>query len=245
MQNTLLVAQETADEVKKSSEQKSAVLMKETEIECKKQQEEIAKYCDKMKYDSELEANRIKSDAETYAEKIRKEADEYAARARSQADDYDKLTRSDADSYAAGPVSYTHLVKLYFMVGLPGETEEDVEEIIRLVRRVRARMEELGHKGELTLSVNAFVPKPFTPYQWSPLEEVKELKQRFKQLQNGLKKERRIRLLTESLKETVLQAALARGDRRLSAVLLLAAREEIGLKDAFRRAEIDLSLIHI
>ena len=100
-------------------------------------------------------------------------------------------------------------------------------------------MEELGHKGELTLSVNAFVPKPFTPYQWSPLEEVKELKQRFKQLQNGLKKERRIRLLTESLKETVLQAALARGDRRLSAVLLLAAREEIGLKDAFRRAEID------
>lgn len=130
-------------------------------------------------------------------------------------------------------------VKLYFMVGLPGETEEDVEEIIRLVCRVRARMEELGHKGELTLSVNAFVPKPFTPYQWSPLEEVKELKQRFKQLQNGLKKERRIRLLTESLKETVLQAALARGDRRLSAVLLLAAREEIGLKDAFRRAEID------
>lgn len=102
MQNTLLVAQETADEVKKSSEQKSAVLMKETEIECKKQQEEIAKYCDKMKYDSELEANRIKSDAETYAEKIRKEADEYASRARSQADDYDKLTRSDADSYAAG-----------------------------------------------------------------------------------------------------------------------------------------------
>lgn len=102
MQNTLLVAQETADEVKKSSEQKSAVLMKETEIECKKQQEEIAKYCDKMKYDSELEANRIKSEAETYAEKIRKEADEYAARARSQADDYDKLTRSDADSYAAG-----------------------------------------------------------------------------------------------------------------------------------------------
>lgn len=102
MQNTLLVAQETADEVKKSSEQKSAVLMKETEIECKKQQEEIAKYCDTMKYDSELEANRIKSDAETYAEKIRKEADEYAARARSQADDYDKLTRSDADSYAAG-----------------------------------------------------------------------------------------------------------------------------------------------
>lgn len=72
MQNTLLVAQETADEVKKSSEQKSAVLMKETEIECKKQQEEIAKYCDKMKYDSELEANRIKSDAETYAEKSAK-----------------------------------------------------------------------------------------------------------------------------------------------------------------------------
>ena len=106
-------------------------------------------------------------------------------------------------------------IKLYFMIGLPGETDEDIDEMIAMVHRVRYRMDELGHKGDLILSVNAFIPKPFTPYQWSPLEDVKVLKHRFKILQNGFRKDRRIRLLTESLKETLLQAALARGDRRL------------------------------
>ena len=64
-------------------------------------------------------------------------------------------------------------IKLYFMIGLPGETDEDIDEMIALVHRVRSRMNELGHKGDLILSVNAFIPKPFTPYQWSPLEDVK------------------------------------------------------------------------
>ena len=125
-------------------------------------------------------------------------------------------------------------IKLYFMIGLPGETDEDIDEMIALVHRVRSRMDELGHKGDLVLSVNAFIPKPFTPYQWSPLEEVKVLKRRFKTLQNGFRKDRRIRLLTESLKETVLQATLARGNRRLSKVLLWAAENRTGLKEAFQ-----------
>ena len=130
-------------------------------------------------------------------------------------------------------------IKLYFMIGLPGETEEDIEEMIALAHRVRRRMDALGHTGDLTLSVNAFVPKPFTPYQWSPLDEVKTLKRKFKLLQNGFKTDRRIRLLTESLKETILQAALARGDRRLGQVLLWAAENRTGLKEAFRFAGID------
>ena len=125
-------------------------------------------------------------------------------------------------------------IKLYFMIGLPGETDEDIDEMIALVHRVRSRMNELGHKGDLILSVNAFIPKPFTPYQWSPLEDVKVLKHRFKILQNGFRKDRRIRLLTESLKETLLQAALARGDRRLGKVLLWAAENRTGLKEAFQ-----------
>ena len=125
-------------------------------------------------------------------------------------------------------------IKLYFMIGLPGERDEDIEEMIALVHRVRNRMDELGHKGDLILSVNAFIPKPFTPYQWSPLEKVKVLKRRFKMLQNGFSKDRRVRLLTESLKETVLQAALARGDRQLGRVLLWAAENRTGLKEAFQ-----------
>lgn len=125
-------------------------------------------------------------------------------------------------------------IKLYFMIGLPGEADEDIDEMIALVHRVRNRMDELGHKGDLVLSVNAFIPKPFTPYQWSPLENLKVLKRRFKMLQNGFKKDRRIRLLTESLKETVLQAVLARGNRQLGKVLLWAAENRTGLKEAFQ-----------
>lgn len=130
--------------------------------------------------------------------------------------------------------------KLYFMIGLPGESDGDIAEIIALVHRVRTRMDELGHKGDLVLSVNAFVPKPFTPYQWSPLEDPGTLKRRFKQLQNGFKKDRRIRLLTESLKGTLLQAVLARGDRRLAPALAAAAVESVEVKGALQRQGIDL-----
>ena len=125
-------------------------------------------------------------------------------------------------------------IKLYFMIGLPGEADDDINEMIELVHRVRSRMDELGHKGDLILSVNAFIPKPFTPYQWSPLEDIKVLKRRVKMLQNGFKKDKRIRLLTESLKETVLQAVLARGNRQIGNVLLWAAENRTGLKEAFQ-----------
>ena len=125
-------------------------------------------------------------------------------------------------------------IKLYFMIGLPGEEDEDIEEMVALVHRVRKRMDELGHKGDLVLSVNAFIPKPFTPYQWSPLEDIRILKRRFKMLQSGFRKDKRIRLLAESLKETVLQAVLARGDRQLGKVLLWAAENRAGLKEAFQ-----------
>ena len=133
--------------------------------------------------------------------------------------------------------------KLYFMIGLPGESDEDIEEMVALVHRVRKRMDELGHTGDLVLSVNAFVPKPFTPYQWSPLENIKTLKRRFKLLQTGFKKDRRIRLLTESLKETVLQAVLARGNRKLGTVLQWANAHQAGLKEALQSNGMDPELL--
>ena len=123
-------------------------------------------------------------------------------------------------------------IKLYFMIGLPGETDDDIEEMIRLVHRVRARMDELGHKGDLVLSVNPFIPKPFTPFQWSPMAPLPVLKKRIRALQAGFRKDRRIRLLTESLKESVQQAVLSRGTRRLGAVLQKALDEGTGFKEA-------------
>lgn len=107
MQSTLVVAQETADEVKKSSRQKAEMLTRETELACNKQKESVMAFCNKLRADTEAEITRLKSEADAYAEKIRKQADEYAARTRSEADDYGKFTRTDADSYATGLRSKT------------------------------------------------------------------------------------------------------------------------------------------
>ena len=107
MQSTLVVAQETADEVKKNSMQKAEVLTKETELACNKQKEAAASFCNKLRADTEAEVTRMKSEADAYADKVRKMADEYASKTRVEADDYDKSTRTDADSYALGLRSKT------------------------------------------------------------------------------------------------------------------------------------------
>ena len=107
MQSTLVVAQETADEVKKSSLQKAQVLTRETELACNKQKESAIAFCNKLRADTEAEITRMKSEADAYAEKVRKMADEYASKTRGEADDYDKSTRTDADSYALGLRSKT------------------------------------------------------------------------------------------------------------------------------------------
>ena len=107
MQSTLVVAQETADEVKKSSLQKAQVLTRETELACNKQKESAIAFCNKLRADTEAEITRMKSEADAYAEKVRKMADEYASSTRGEADDYDKSTRTDADSYALGLRSKT------------------------------------------------------------------------------------------------------------------------------------------
>jgi radical SAM superfamily enzyme YgiQ (UPF0313 family) len=99
-------------------------------------------------------------------------------------------------------------IKLYFMLGLPGETDEDVEEIIALVR---------GFKGRVRLSVNPFIPKPHTPYQWAGFEDLGVLKRRMRLLKKEL------RCVFEDLRASFIQAAIARGDEALGEVLIDAA----------------------
>ncbi len=130
-------------------------------------------------------------------------------------------------------------IKLYYMIGLPGEEDEDIAQTAAMILRIRQEMDEIGNKGELVISVNGFVPKPFTPYQWAPLCDVRVLKKRFKMLGDALKKNRRIKLITESLKETVSQSVLARGDRRVGEALLKAHAEGKTLKAALKELGLD------
>lgn len=131
-------------------------------------------------------------------------------------------------------------IKLYYMIGLPSEEDEDIEEMIAMILRIRDKMDAVGNKGELVISVNGFVPKPFTPYQWAPLCDVRTLKRRFKMLNDGLKKNRHIKLITESLRESVVQAVLARGDRRIGEALLAAHESEQNLKSVLKERGVDI-----
>ena len=110
-------------------------------------------------------------------------------------------------------------MRLYIMIGLPTETDEDIEAIVGLAERTQAHMAEVGCKGRLTLSINPFIPKPFTPFQWMAMDNQKTVEKKLQYIKKALQKNRRIEVLVESPKEAYIQGVLARGDRRLGAVL--------------------------
>ncbi len=105
-------------------------------------------------------------------------------------------------------------MRLYIMIGLPTETDEDIEAIVGLAERTQAHMAEVGCKGRLTLSINPFIPKPFTPFQWMAMDNQKTVEKKLQYIKKALQKNRRIEVLVESPKEAYIQGVLARGDRR-------------------------------
>ena len=116
-------------------------------------------------------------------------------------------------------------MRLYIMIGLPTETDEDIEAIVGLAERTQAHMAEVGCKGRLTLSINPFIPKPFTPFQWMAMDNQKAVEKKLQYIKKALQKNRRIEVLVESPKEAYIQGVLARGDRRLGAVLAACAAD--------------------
>lgn len=116
-------------------------------------------------------------------------------------------------------------MRLYIMIGLPTETDEDIEAIVGLAERTQAHMAEVGCKGRLTLSINPFIPKPFTPFQWMAMDNQKTVEKKLQYIKKALQKNRRIEVIVESPKEAYIQGVLARGDRRLGAVLAACAAD--------------------
>jgi radical SAM family uncharacterized protein len=127
----------------------------------------------------------------------------------------DQILQTAAAAFARG---WTGL-KLYFMLGLPSETNEDVADIIHLVDKIRS----LGSKAEgkrpwLRISLSNFVPKPHTPFQWVAQESGQQLRAKHELLKQGLHR-KGIRLSWQDPKVSLLEAALSRGDRRLGKVI--------------------------
>lgn len=133
-------------------------------------------------------------------------------------------------------------MRLYIMIGLPTETDEDIEAIVGLAERTQAHMEKVGCKGRLTLSINPFIPKPFTPFQWMAMDNQKVVEKKLQYIKKALQKNRRIEVLVESPKETYIQGVLARGDRRLGAVIAACAadRGSKSFKSEMKAAGLDM-----
>ncbi len=143
-------------------------------------------------------------------------------------------------------------LKLYFMVGLPGETDEDVRAIAGLAQAVRDVGRRVGgRRTEVHVSVSTFVPKPHTPFQWVPLADEATVRRRQAILRAEMRG-RGVRLSWNDYDETRIEALLARGDRRL--VPVVARAWQLGARfdawgewrsseawaQAFRELEVDL-----
>jgi len=134
-------------------------------------------------------------------------------------------------------------LKLYFLIGLPTETNNDVAEISELIKSIKHNLikesSTRGKIGRMKLSVNCFVPKPFTPFQWFPMENVSILKEKQKWLRKTLSREGGVKVSFDVPKWAYIQSLLALGDRRVGSILLLAHEHNENWNEVFRFTELN------
>jgi hypothetical protein len=144
-----------------------------------------------------------------------------------------------------------HTLKLYFMIGHPSETLEDVKAITELCKQIHAQGRQIvGKRVKLHVSVSTFIPKPHTPFQWVICDSLEQIERKQALLKQELRS-KNMQLSWTDPHETMLEAWLSRGDRRLGQVIYNAWRngakfdawqEHFSLEHwqaAFRKADLD------
>jgi len=134
-------------------------------------------------------------------------------------------------------------LRLYFLIGLPTETKEDVEQIVELVKAIKHRIVKesrtRGRIRRIKLSLNCFIPKPFTPFQWFPMENISTLKQKQKGLKKILEREGGVKVSFDVPKWAYVQTLLSTGDRRVGSILRLAHEFNGDWNRAFRHSDLN------
>lgn len=114
-------------------------------------------------------------------------------------------------------------LKLYFMIGLPFEEEADIHAIVELTKKIKTEFLNASKKnrrmGSITLSINPFIPKPFTPFQWAPMQREDKLKEHVSIIKEGLKKTPNVTIHVESLRKAAIHALLSLGGRKTADIL--------------------------
>jgi radical SAM family uncharacterized protein len=132
---------------------------------------------------------------------------------------------TDNEIFQAVELALSHnwqKIKLYFMIGLPTETMEDIDGIVRLLLKIKETAATARKKINLHASFSAFVPKPHTPLQWAPREDLRSLFRKIDYLKENLKKVKYLDLDFHSPQKGVVETILARGDYRAGELLMKA-----------------------
>jgi hypothetical protein len=134
-------------------------------------------------------------------------------------------------------------LKLYFMIGLPNETEEDVKAIARLVKNLRHHAYQLskgrGYLKKITVSISSFIPKPLTQFQFYPMEPLESLNHKVRYLAKELNQLGGVTCVHDIPKWSFIQALLARGDRKTGEILSYVLTHEGNWDKAFRQLNIN------
>ncbi|MFQ6038388.1 MAG: TIGR03936 family radical SAM-associated protein, partial [Candidatus Aminicenantales bacterium] len=131
--------------------------------------------------------------------------------------DNDRIMAAAEKAFAKG---WT-LLKLYFMIGLPTENEEDLLGMVGMVKDIFHLGKKLLRRSpRINMSLSAFIPKPHTPFQWLGMEKEEVLDEKFRFVLDHLKKFRSVKIKRNPVQASVLEAVFSRGDRRLGRVLM-------------------------
>ena len=130
-------------------------------------------------------------------------------------------TFTNADMVAAADVAFGRgwdLIKVYTMIGLPTETQPDLDELVSLVKDILAQGKKHGRK-DVNVSVGSFVPKSWTPFQWAPFDGVETLERKLAYIKDRFRPVRGAKVKWHEPREAEIECVLSRGDRRAARIL--------------------------
>lgn len=138
-------------------------------------------------------------------------------------------------------------IKLYYMIGLPTETDNDIEEIISLTKRIKSvfleKSRPKGKMGDITVGLSSFVPKPATPFQWEEMQKPSVLKKKIARIHKETGKIPNVHVHADPPKWSYIQAVFARGDRRAARLLENGLNNNGNWPKTFRESPTDADLM--
>lgn len=133
-------------------------------------------------------------------------------------------------------------IKLYFLIGLPGEQDEDIEGIIDLARSIQQILW-AKKKKTISISVNTFIPKPFTPFQWSMMETAPEIQRKRNYLEKEFRKIGGLRFTKKSVKEEILQGIFSLGNQKVAAAIYYKLTNNVDWQAAWDFANVNVEAL--